>query len=333
MRWLFACLFFVPYHFSCEVLHFETNVLPLPGEDIAGGCHYSLTLPARASTIRAVWIIFDRGHDVHDLYSDPAVLAFAERLQIALLLHHHCPGTLPADHDDMDMDASRGLGRALFTALDQFAELTGHRELSTTPLIYLGFSGAGPLCARLVARAPERALAAILSAPGHYPPFGIDTVNLGRDAFTVPELILAGGADNVSGTSRPYEYFRKYFVLGAPWVFVLQNSSPHCCTANAKDLMLMWLAAVIQQRRPPSRDVLPAMQLQGGWSGFFRAQETNTKDNFGLRTFNAPSAIIVRQGHQVLSGWRPAGWLPDRALAEEWLRFVEQKNHPILPLH
>lgn len=333
MRWLFVCLLLTPFCAYAEDLHFETNVVPLPGEDIGDGCHYSLTLPAHARTMRGIWVIFDRAHDVHDMYSDPTVLAFAEQYQLAVLLHHHCPGTIPEDHSDMDMDPSKGLGRALFTALDQLAKATGHRELSTAPLIYFGFSGAGPLCARLVERAPHRALAAILSAPGHYAPFGIDTVKLGQDAIAVPEMILAGGADTVSGTSRPYDYFRTYLDRGAPWVFVLQNNSSHCCTANARDLMLLWLAAVIQARQPSSQGGLRAMSPRGGWQGFLEMEQTNTRDNFRLATFNASGAFIVRPSRQVPRDWQPAGWLPSRAIAEQWLKFVKQRHHPVLPLH
>lgn len=153
-----------------ELARYETVVTPLVSEDIASGCHYTLTIPVPDDPIRAVWVIFDRAHHVHDLYSDPAVEAFAQRSQLALLLHGHCPGKTPEDHRDMNMDPSKGLGRALFTALQQFTQSTGHGELSTSGLIFLGFSGAGSLSARLVGYAPDRAIAAILSAPCHFEP-------------------------------------------------------------------------------------------------------------------------------------------------------------------
>jgi pimeloyl-ACP methyl ester carboxylesterase len=142
-----------------------------------------------------VWVIFDRGRDVHDLYGDPVVLSFARRFDLALLLHGHCPGKQPDDHGDMNMEPANGLGPALLRALDQLADQTGHHELSSAKLIFMGFSGAGPLCARLVALLPDRTVAAILSSSGHYDPVGIDTVKLDQRMLSVPELILAGGAD------------------------------------------------------------------------------------------------------------------------------------------
>jgi hypothetical protein len=33
------------------------------------------------------------------------------------------------------------------------------------------------------------------------------------------------------------------------------------------------------------------------------------------------------------AGWKPAGWLPNHAIANEWLSFVGQKEHAILPLN
>ena len=147
---------------------------------------------------------------MHDLSTDETVLEFARRFRIALLLHEHCAGKRAEDPNDMNMDPSKGLGRALSAALDQFASASYHRELASTRLIFLGFSGAGPLSARLVGYFVSRALAAVLSASGHFELLGIDTVELTAQSLMVPEFIIAGSADNVCGTTRPYLYFKKY---------------------------------------------------------------------------------------------------------------------------
>jgi dienelactone hydrolase len=318
-----------------QSVRYETSVAPLPDEDIASPCHYELTIPSQVKQVMGVWVIFDRGRDVHELYSDEAVLQFARRFRIALLLHGHCPGKRPEDHNDMDMDPSKGLGRALFAALDQFATAAGHHELTRIPLIFLGFSGAGPLCARLVGSYPKRVLAAILSSPGHYEPLGIDTVELSSDSLRVPQLIIAGGADKVSGTARPYQYFRKYRDRGAPLAFVVQNGSPHCCTANARQLILSWLEAVVKERSSPEGTPLRDVDLRVGWLAFFKSQQTEIADSFGLKTFEAKTATIERSnsGKTALKGWESAGWLPNYTVASDWLAFVKQEHHRILPLN
>lgn len=319
---------------ASDTLRFETSVSPLPNEDIAAGCHSELTIAAPEHPITAVWVIYDRGRDVHELYSDASVLAFARRFRLALMLHGHCPGKNPEDRGDMNMEPSNGLGRLLFTMLNQFAKMSGHNELVSADLIFLGFSGAGSLCARMVSVAPDRVVAAILSAPGHYEPFGINTVSLSADALVIPELIIAGGHDDVSGTARPYSYFQKYRSLGAPWVFVLQNNSPHCCTANAKDLILDWLKAIIELRKPTSsgKGLVRINQAQG-WTAFVRTELIDTKDSFGSKTFNVVGALIEKSNKNQPVGWMAAGWLPNHHVALEWLAFVQRSQHPVLPLH
>lgn len=311
--------------FSRQPVRFRTSVLPLPNEDIASACHYTLTILSPETPIRAVWVFFDRGQDVHKLYGDPAVLEFARGFRLALLLHGHCPGRAPENRRDMNMDPAKGLGRALFVALDQFAQITGHHELADAKLIFLAFSGTGPLSARFVGFGPDRIIAAILSAPGHHDPHGIDTINLDTRTLAVPQMIITGAADNVSGTSRPYEYFRRHCDQGAPWLFVLQNKSQHCCTANAKELMLHWLGAVIKQRQPASmHEALCKMTQDDGWFSFMKIKETEIEDSFGLRTFELTDAKIQKSKDKVAQEWIAAGWLPSYALAKAWVDFVRQ---------
>lgn len=151
----------------------STLLEPLPDEDFAGPCHYDLTLPAGKSSVRAVWVTYDRGRDIMKFYSDPSVVAFARRRHFALMMPHQCVGkNAPGGREEMDMDPTHGVGRALFTALDQLAAETGHPELSSAKLILLGFSGTGALFAHFVEFAPDRVLASIPANAGHYDPMG-----------------------------------------------------------------------------------------------------------------------------------------------------------------
>jgi dienelactone hydrolase len=312
---------------------YETVVRPLTTEDIAEPCHYTLDLSQTRGPITTAWVIFDRGRDVHDLASDPDVLKFARRFNVALLLQSHCPGKLESDRGDMNMKPEEGLGPALLRALDQFSQQTGHPELVRASFIFLGFSGAGPLSARLVQEFSPRTFAAILTSPGHYEPQGINTVELNSAAWRVPELIVANGGDDRTGTKRPFEYFAKYRQRGAPWTFVLQNHSPHCCTANAKELMLGWLSAVIEERKParPGLTLRDVDQVHAR-AGVFESVPAEVTDEFGTKTFNAKDV-------QVLSGAQRSGrsavtsWLPNAQVAADWMAFVQQQAHPVLPLN
>src|SRR5262245_2472785 len=231
----------VPTTFAAREAVFQTSVAEQPDEDVASDCKYELTLPDASRTIRATWVIFERGRDIQNIYRDADVRAFARHNHLALLYPFHCAAKV---YRDMDIDPSRGLGRGLVVALQQLADVSKHPELATSKLILLGFSGTGSLVARLAGYAPDRIAVVIATDPGHFDPLGVDTISLSTQAATIPQLILVGSADAISGTQRPYAYFRKYFDRGSSSTFVVQNKTPHCCIMNAKALILEWLDAV-----------------------------------------------------------------------------------------
>jgi hypothetical protein len=99
---------------------------------------------------------------------------------------------------DLNMDPSKGIGRALLAALGQFAKLSGHQELASAKLILLGFSGTGSLVGRFAAYAPDRVLAVVATHPGRNP-LGLEilairggSVGGGRE---VHRTTFRGGAD------------------------------------------------------------------------------------------------------------------------------------------
>jgi hypothetical protein len=175
------------------------------------------------------------------------------------------------------------VGRALFTAIDQFAASEDKPELKTAPLIAMGWSGAGSLAGRLAGYRPERYLAGIAYAPGQYDPLGMDTIELSREAIRKPQLIIANGSDNVNGTERPYAYFRKYFDQGAPWRFVVQNRTPHCCLQNAQTLILDWLHGVLTTE-PKTKGA--------GDHGYLTVELSQVTDESKRPVFNARSSRI-----------------------------------------
>lgn len=318
---------------------YQTSVAPQPDEDLASPCRYETTLIDPSRTIRGVWVIFDRGRDMLRYYGDPDVQAFAQRNDLALMYPFHCAAKSSAMKGDMNMDPSKGLGRALFSALAQFAGSSRHPELASAKVVLLGFSGTGSLVGRFAEYAPDRVLAAIATDPGHFDPLGVDTINISPNATAIPQLILAGSDDAVSGTQRPYAYFRKYFDQGAPWTFVVQNGTPHCCIINAKALVLEWLNAVVIQRITRST----------GSYGFITTQESKATecpppippanpiwcrgatDSWGGNNWLATAAKV--EGRPTPPGGMiPAGWLPNRRFAELWLSFVTRPEHPITSL-
>jgi hypothetical protein len=315
---------------------FQTQVAPEPGEDLAAPCSYEMTLTDPSRTVKGAWVIFDRGRDMLRYYGDPDVQAFAQRHDLALVVPFHCRATA---YEDIDVDPARGIGRALFTALSQFAKSSGHPELSSARVILLGFSGTGALVARFPEYAPDRVLAAISTDPGHFDPLGVDTINLSPRAAAVPQLIVTGGADGISGTQRPYAFFRRHFDQKSRWTFLVQNGIPHCCIINAKALVLEWLDATVMQGT--SRDA--------GWFGFISTTPSNiddcpsprpaalppwchsARDTWGAENWLVRAAKIAREATPP-DGMVTAGWMPTRSFARHWLEFISKAEHPITSL-
>jgi hypothetical protein len=281
----------------------------------------------------------------------PAVFRFAERFHLALVLAQHCPAK---GSQDIDVIPEHGIGRALVTALDQFAKLSNHPELARSGLILFSFSGGGSLVARMVNYVPERIAAAIEYAPGHYDPVGIDTVMVTPSAIEVPQLVIANGADDRCGTVRPYGYFAAARNAGAPVTFVIQNRTPHCCVSNVVPLTLDWLDPVIRLRAPTSADLpLHAIDTNTGWFGVIKVTDGNLKEknSAAIKVWDAVSAEVYPMSSREVSQPDPLAvprspqdaevpasgiliprWLPSRSFAQEWASFVRAPEHPITPL-
>jgi dienelactone hydrolase len=320
---------------TAEGLVFQTSVSPQPDEDLAAACRYEIILTNLSRTVQAVWVIFERSRETLEYYRDAEVRAFARRHDLALLFPFHCPSRSETG-GDMNVDPSKGIGRALFAALTQLAQSSRHPELGSAKLILLGFSGTGSLVGRLAECAPDRVLAVIPTAPGHFDPLGVDTISLPQKAVAIPHLILVGSSDAVSGTQRPYEYFRRHFDQGAPWTFVVQNKAPHCCIMNAKALILLWVDAVVVQR----------LTRASGWYGFIKNQPSqatdcpdqsaparapwcrNIKDAWGGANWSVSAAIVERRPNPP-KGLLIAGWLPTQTFAARWVSFVTKPEHPV----
>ena len=307
---------------------YRTYVVPTSSETMQGPCEYELTLRDASKPVKGVFVIVERGWQVGNLYFDPEVVTFAERNDLALVLARHCRDKT---EDDMDIIPEHGVGRALLQSLNQFAQQSHHPELAGSKIILFSFSGGGSMVARMVAYAPERILAAIEYAPGHYEPMGIDTVKLPEAALSVPQFIIANGADDRCGTQRPYAYFEHYHDR-APMTFMIQNRVPHCCVMNVTSIVLLWLNDVVNQRQP-SKDKTPAaIDWRNSWEGFIKTEDSSVRSWKTQPVWNVAEAWIKRKGESAPPGAQDAGWLPSERFADAWLAFEKKREHPITPL-
>lgn len=308
---------------------YRTYVAPTAAETMQRPCEYELRLRDASKPVRAVFVVVERGWQVGNLYFDPDVVTFAERLDLALVLARHCRSKT---EEDMDIIPEHGVGRALLQALSQFAKQSHHPELADSKMILFSFSGGGSFVARMVAYAPDRILAAVEYAPGHYEPIGIDTVELPEKALSVPQFIIANGVDDRSGTERPYAYFEKYRSR-APLTFMVQNRVPHCCVMNVVPLVLLWLEDVVAQRWNANDKPLATIDKTHAWEGFIKTEDSGVKSWKTEPVWNVSDAWIVTTGRASPGpNARDSGWLPSKRFAEAWLVFEKEREHPITPL-
>jgi len=327
MRFAFL-VFLLAASGSAQLKHYETVDPPRSGENIDQPCRYQASFPAGDRSVKAAWITYDRGPDITSFYFDADVLAFAAKNDLAMVLARQCPAIRTSEKGEMDMYPDHGLGRSLFTALDSLGEESGHPELGNAKLIVLGFSGTGAYFGHFVAYAPKRVLAAILTNPGQTDPDNIDKIKLDADGIAVPELIIAGGRDNVGGVVKPYSFYDNHRAAGAPWVYLVQNNIPHCCINNTRPFMLDWLQAVIDIRKPDAQTPLLPVDLKLGWYGSIRPCQTPFKDHWGLPLWNVCDAHIKRAEKSLPPNELPAGYFPTESLAREWITYIKLPDHP-----
>jgi hypothetical protein len=313
-----------------QLHEYKATDVPRPGENIAQPCDYQATFPAGDRSVKAAWVTYDRGPDITRFYSDPDVLVFAKRNQLAMVLAIQCPASKPetGEQGEMDMNPEHGLGRSLFSALNTLGAESGHPELAEAKLIVLGFSGTGAYFGHFVAYAPDRVLAAVLTNPGQADPENVDKITLDEKGVAVPELIIVGGRDAIGGTTKPYTFYSRYRPEGALWIYLVQNNIPHCCIIDTKSFILDWLQEVLQARHPGPKKPLSSMNSKAGWYGSIRPCEAIYKDNWGLPLWNVCDAHVAPAEKDLPSQEMPAGFFPTESLAREWLAYIKQPDHP-----
>jgi hypothetical protein len=77
-------------------------------------------------------VIFDRGQDYLQWFQERRIRAFATEHDIALVLAMHCRSK---ERGDMIVLPEKGVGRSLFSALDQFADSERRPELKSIGII------------------------------------------------------------------------------------------------------------------------------------------------------------------------------------------------------
>jgi poly(3-hydroxybutyrate) depolymerase len=218
----------------------------------------------------------------------------AEEEGLALVALHLTDRT----HEDMFIeyyiDVGRGSGDAFLAALDEFAGLSGHAELSTAPLLLWGMSAGGEFNYEFAMWRPGRVAAFVVNKGGIY-----YSALASSEARRVPGLFFVGTDDLA---------FRNDIVRGifsinrrghAQWALVEQQGVAHA-VAGSDRIAAEFFRQVLEERVSPSGEMRP-LELADGYFC-----DPVTRDCVAAKSAEPPR--------------EPVSWLANEALAKLWRR-------------
>jgi pimeloyl-ACP methyl ester carboxylesterase len=190
--------------------------------------------------------------------------------------------------------AAKGSGKALLSALDQFAGENKHPEVAKAPLLLWGHSAGGQFNYNFACWKPERTIAFIVNEGG----FFYDTVASPQTRAT-PAIIFAGEKDTPERVQNLTKLFNTGRARGALWAFCMEKGLGHA-VGRSKEVSQQFFRAVVPMR-------LPSGGLDSSMKHLVIAD--------GLLA--APGSDAV-PAPDFKGTSRTASWLPDAATAAKW---------------
>ncbi len=179
----------------------------------------------------------------------------------ALARKHDCALLVPMYHvkggcDEWN-DPDSGSERALFTALADFAQRSGHAELNDAPWVLWGHSGGSSWSAQMIVRHPSRVLAASFRG-GCSKQFGVPEF---RDKFAevareLPLLFVWGKRESVPTSSHFVSWdpmnamYRQLRAAGGKVARVIDPRSEHGCD-DSRFMSINFFDAVLSGETKP----------------------------------------------------------------------------------
>jgi hypothetical protein len=303
---------------------FDRSIEPRQ-EDAFAAAHYRLWMPRETPELRGLLI---RQHGCGsgarekglDHAQDPQWQALAQKHGFALMgsqlwaPEEDCSTwTMPED----------GSAHALERALEHFAEITGHPEMTTIPWCLWGHSGGAIWTMNMVYLYPERILAAFprsggLSPAGRtYARSQPQPIRGNPAAFKVPILFCYGAKERepgnrfnalIEGIHQVFEAGREE---GAPWALAVHPEAEHE-NAQSRQLALRFFDTLIPKRLPDPLSAstnLLELKRENAWLG-----KQADLQIAPLSPDTAPSPN--------------SSYLAEESLAESWKAFATQGNIP-----
>ena len=284
------CIIFFFLSISVEAEIFDISI---PENDTASYNYadFRIWINDTTDTLKGLyWFMHPNNGDSRNIVTDTAYQNLVTNQHFALLGAHI-----------FNMHMNTGIGDAVIAAMDSFAVLSGHQEISFAPFFINGYSWGGQFAYHFTKWIPERVVGFITQKGGYH-----DTTNAGL-AVEVPALMIVGENDFDYRIENLTNIFLDHRPEGAKWILAMEPNVGHSLVTDYSFLNTFFFT-VNDLRVPDNINVFEPITLQTlsdsiGWLG---NQETYTIGSWNCYNGNIDSS----------------SWFPQRVVGEKWQNFV-----------
>ena len=274
---------------------------------------YSCWIPDAAKPIKAVII---HQHGCTNASPDKHPPITGDWHWRALARKHNAALLVPMYHVAKNCDEwnapDSGSERALFTALDDFAQRSKRLELKDAPWVLWGHSGGSSWSAQMITRHPKRVLAASFRG-GCHKQFGVPEfrAKFGLIARDLPLLFVWGKRESVPTSSHFVSWepmntmYRELREQGGKVCRVIDPRSEHGCD-DSRLMSINFFDAVLsgQASSSPSADVSTPWQPNETFAALWREFSEHGALKSKSPPLHAPSLTAKREANGVHLEWR-----------------------------
>ncbi len=281
--------------FLIGVVHAEIHDVSILENDTASYNYadFRMWVNDSTDTLRGIyWFMHPNNGDSRNVVSDSNYQILASNQDFALLGAHI-----------FNMHMYTGIGDAVIAAMDSFAVLFSHNEISFIPFFINGYSWGGQFGYHFTKWIPERMLGFITQKGGHH-----DTTDAGA-AIEVPGLMFIAENDPPYRIENLTGIFLDHRPLGAKWILAMEQGVGHTQVIDYPFLD-SFFNTVANLRLPDSMDVFQPISLNTlqdtiGWLGI--------QDAWVIGSWDCYDGI-----------YDSSSWFPTREVGELWQNFVSE---------
>ena len=244
-------------------------------------------------TLRGIyWFMHPDNGDSRNIVNDSNYQTLASSQDFALMGAHI-----------FNMNMQTGIGDAVIAAMDSFAVLSSHDEISFIPFFINGYSWGGQFGYHFTKWIPERVLGFITQKGGYH-----DSTDAGG-AMEVPGLMFVAENDLPYRIDNLTGIFLDHRPLGAKWMLAMEQGVGHTQVTDYPFLD-SFFNTVADLRLPDSMDVFQPVTLNPlpdsmGWLG--------DQTSWTIGAWDCYDGAVDS-----------SSWFPTREVGELWQNFVSE---------